>query len=48
MKATKLLHKNLSTACPDMHKMRLKALIAGVTSGLTEHKVTVTGLEQNL
>lgn len=48
MKATKLLHKSLSTACPDMHKMRLEALIAGVTSGLTEHQVTVTGLGRNL
>lgn len=48
MKATKLLHKNLSTACPDMHKMRLKALIASVTSSLTEHQVTVTGLGRNL
>ena len=48
MKATKLLHKKLSTACPDMHKIRLKALIAGVTSGLTEHQVTVTGLGRNL
>ena len=48
MKATKLLHKSLSSACPDIHKMRLKALIAGVTSGLTEHQVTVTGLGRNL
>lgn len=48
MKAIKLLHKNLSTACPDMHKMRLEALIAGVTSGLTEHQVTVTALGRNL
>jgi len=48
MKAIKLLHKNLATACPDMHKIRLKALIAGVTSGLTEHQVTVTGLGRNL
>ncbi len=48
MKATKLLHKSLSTACPDMHKIRLKALIAGVTSGLTEHQLTVTGLGRNL
>ncbi len=48
MKASKLLHKKLSTACPDMHDMRLKALIAGVTSALTEHQLTVTGLGRNL
>ncbi|MCU7960412.1 MAG: IS4 family transposase [gamma proteobacterium symbiont of Bathyaustriella thionipta] len=48
MKAIKLLHKNLSTACPDMHEMRLKALMAGVSSALTEHQVTVTGLGRNL
>lgn len=48
MKATKLLHKSLSTACPDIHKIRLKALIAGVTSGLSEQQVTVTGLGRNL
>ena len=48
MKATKLLHKSLSTACPDMHKMRLKALISGVTSGYTEHQVTVTGQRWHL
>ncbi len=27
MKATQLLHKKLLSACPDMHKIRLKALI---------------------
>jgi len=48
MKATKLLHKKLSCACPEMHKIRLKSLIAGVTSRLTEHQVTVTGLGSNL
>ena len=48
MKASKLLHKKLSTACPYMHDMRLKALIAGVTSALTEHQLTVTGLGRNL
>ncbi len=48
MKASKLLHKKLSTACPDIHKIRLKALMAGVTSGLTEHQLTVTGLGRNL
>lgn len=48
MKAIKLLHKNLSTACPDIHKVRLKALMAGVTSALTKHQVTVTGLGRNL
>ena len=44
MKATQLLHKKLLSACPDMHKIRLKALIAGVNSALSEHQVTVTGL----
>ena len=48
MKASKLLHKKLSTACPDMHDMRLNALMAGVTSSLTEHQLTVTGLGRNL
>ena len=48
MKETKLLHKNLSTACPEIHKVRLKALMAGVTSTLTEQRVTVTGLGRNL
>lgn len=48
MKAIKLLHKNLSSACPDMHEARLKALMAGVSSALTEHQVTVTGLGRNL
>lgn len=48
MKATQLLHKNLLSACPDMHAVRLKALMAGVNSALTEHQVTVTGLGRNL
>jgi len=48
MKAIKLLHKNLLSACPDIHEVRLKALMAGVTSALTEHQVTVTGLGRNL
>ena len=48
MKATQLLHKKLLSACPDMHKIRLKALIAGVNSALSEHQVTVTGLGRNL
>jgi len=48
MKAVKLLHKKLATACPDMHDIRLKSLIAGVTSASTEHQVTVTGLGRNL
>jgi hypothetical protein len=47
MKATQLLHKKLLSACPDMHKIRLKALIAGVNSALSEHQVTVTGLGRN-
>ncbi|WP_198265403.1 IS4 family transposase [sulfur-oxidizing endosymbiont of Gigantopelta aegis] len=48
MKATQLLHKKLLSACPDMHKIRLKALIAGVNSAISEHQVTVTGLGRNL
>lgn len=48
MKAIKLLHKNLTTACPFIHEVRLKALMAGVTSALTEQQVTVTGLGRNL
>ncbi len=48
MKAVKLLHEKLSMACPDMHEIRLKALIAGVTSASTEYQVTVTGLGRNL
>ena len=48
MKATKLLHKNLSAALPEIHAVRLQALMAGVTSALTEHQVTVTGLGRNL
>jgi len=48
MKAIKLLHKNLLTACPDIHEVRLKALMAGVASALREHQVTVTSLGRNL
>jgi len=48
MKAIELLHKRLTTACPDIHKVRLTALMSGVTSALTENQVTVTGLGRNL
>lgn len=48
MKACKLLHKRLSTACPDMHKVRLTALMSGVASAITENQLTVTGLGRNL
>ena len=48
MKATQLLHKRLSSACPEIHKIRLSALMAGVNSALSEHQVTVTGLGRNL
>ena len=48
MKATQLLHKKLSSACPEIHKIRLSALMAGVNSALSEHQVTVTGLGRNL
>ena len=48
MKAIKFLHKNLTTACPFIHDVRLTALMAGVTSALTEQQVTVTALGRNL
>lgn len=48
MKASQLLHKNLSTACPDIHNVRLTAVIAAVNSAITHHQVTVTGLGRNL
>jgi hypothetical protein len=48
MKAIKLLHKALIKACPDMHKVRLKALMAGVTSAAIEQRVSVTQLGRNL
>lgn len=47
MKIIELLHKNLSVACPDMYKTRLKALMARVNSALSEHQVTVTRLGRN-
>ena len=56
MKASELLHKNLSAACPEIHKVRLSSLIAAVNSTLsgqqvnrsTGQQVTVTGLGRNL
>ncbi len=48
MKAIELLHKNLSTACSDIHKIRLKSLIAAVTSTITGQELTVTALGRNL
>lgn len=48
MKAVKLLHKSMRNACPDIHKIRLQALMAGVNSAITEQQVTVTGLGRNL
>jgi DDE family transposase len=48
MKATKLLHKNLSSACPEIHNIRLIALIAAVTSTIKGQQLTVTGLGRNL
>jgi len=48
MKAVKLLHKELKKACPDIHKVRLKALIAGVTSAVVEQTISVTQLGRNL
>jgi hypothetical protein len=48
MKAIKLLHKNLSTACPEIHSVRLKALMSAVTSTITGQQLTVTGLGRNL
>lgn len=48
MKATQLLHKNLSNACPDIHSVRLSALFAAVNSAITKQQVTVTALGRNL
>ncbi len=36
MKAVKLLHEKLSMACPEVHEIRLKALITSVTSASTD------------
>lgn len=48
MKALKLLHKMLEKTCPTIHKTRLNALMAGVSSGVTEHQISVTSLGRNL
>jgi len=48
MKATKLLHKNLSRACPEIHNIRLAALMAAVTSTIKGQQLTATGLGRNL
>jgi len=48
MKATQLLHKNLSNACPKIHDVRLTALIAAVNSAITKQQITVTALGRNL
>lgn len=48
MKAIKLLHKNLSSACPKIHDIRLKALMAAVLSTIKGQQLTVTGLGRNL
>ncbi|MCU7954193.1 MAG: hypothetical protein KZQ64_12510 [gamma proteobacterium symbiont of Bathyaustriella thionipta] len=48
MKATKLLHKMLEKTCPDIHKSRLNALMAGVQSGAKYHQISVTSLGRNL
>ncbi len=48
MKAAKLLHKILEKTCPDIHKSRLNALMAGVLSGASHHQISVTSLGRNL
>ena len=48
MKVIKLLHKNLSPACPEIHNIRLSALMSAVTSTITGQQLTVTGLGRNL
>ena len=48
MKAIELLNKNISTAVPELHKVRLSALMAAVTSTVTGQQLTVTGLGRNL
>ncbi len=48
MKAAKLLHKMLERTCPDIHKTRLNALMAGVLSGINHHQISVTSLVRNL
>lgn len=48
MKAIELLHKNLSNACPEIHDIRLIALMAAVTSTIKGQQLTVTGLGRNL
>lgn len=48
MKAIELLHRKLSAACPAMHDIRLKALMAGVASTITGQQLTVTALGRNL
>lgn len=48
MKEVKLLHKSLSTACPNIHAVRLNALTAAVASSISGQQVTVTWLGRNL
>ena len=48
MKVIELLHRKLSVACPDVHAIRLDALMAAVTSTITGHQLTVTALGRNL
>ena len=48
MKLKKVLHNQLKIACPDVHKVRLTALMAAVGSAVTEHQTTVTALGRNL
>ncbi len=45
MKAAKLLHKMLEKTCPDIHKTRLNALMAGVLSGVSHHQIMLIGLQ---
>ena len=47
MKLMKVLHNELEIACPDLHKVRLTALMAAVGSAATEYQTTVTALGCN-
>jgi hypothetical protein len=48
MKESRLLHKSLANACPEIHKVRLTALMAAVTSTIKGQQLSVTGLGRNL
>jgi hypothetical protein len=48
MKAKKVLHKQLKIACPQIHSVRLAALLSAVGAAITEHETSVTALGRNL